>query len=239
MTAVTAHKHIMASINSRFDRDVDTIDANDAEESFVRIEPFSSDNLVSMRSSKRQGNGGTISLHPPCSSPTFDQHTRLPVRNRSRKKRSVSKNGSLKVSAKNVPRKTKLYFADIFTTMIDLHWPWVILIFCGSYVLSWILFGLIWWLLVALRGPSVCVTEVNKEIKLPFYYSDMWPHNLNVIHTCTWYMYLHTYIIKLFKVAYHSIGAQLLNSLKNVPQYFCFFKLNLLFAKSSTTICDT
>ena len=60
MTAVTAHKHIMASINSRFDRDVDTIDANDAEESFVRIEPFSSDNLVSMRSSKRQGNGGTI-----------------------------------------------------------------------------------------------------------------------------------------------------------------------------------
>lgn len=160
---------IMASTNSRFDRDVNTSDVIDAEEAFVRIEPFSSDNLVSMRSSKPQENRATISLHPPCSSPTFDQHTRLPVRNRSRKKRLVSKNGSLKVSAKNVPRKTKLYFADLFTTMIDLHWPWVILIFCGSYVLSWILFGLMWWLLVALRGPSVCVTEVNKD-KISFWF---------------------------------------------------------------------
>lgn len=151
----------MASNNSSFDRDAHTSDANDADESFVRIEPFSSDNLVSMRSSKRQGNRAAISLHPTCSSPTFDQHTRIAARSRSRKKRLVSKNGSLKVSAKNVPRKTKLYFADIFTTMIDLHWPWVILIFCGSYVLSWILFGLIWWLLVAVRGPSVCATEVN------------------------------------------------------------------------------
>jgi len=149
----------MASINTSFDRIVDISEANDAEESFVRIEPFSSDNLVSMRS--RQGNRATISLHPPCSSPTFDQHTRLPARSRFRKKRLVSKNGSLKVSARNVPRKTKLYFADIFTTMIDLHWPWVILIFCGSYVLSWVLFGLIWWFLVAVRGPSVCATEVN------------------------------------------------------------------------------
>jgi len=139
---------------------MDTSDANNVEESFVRIEPFSSDNVVSMRSSRRQGNRAVLSLHTPCASPSFDQHTRLPARSRSRKKRLVSKNGSLKVSARNVPRKTKLYFADIFTTMIDLHWPWVLLIFCGSYVLSWVLFGLIWWLLVAVRGPSVCATEV-------------------------------------------------------------------------------
>lgn len=156
----------MASNNSNFDRSIDTSDANDAEESFVRIEPFSSDNVVSMRSSKLQGNRAVLSLHAPCSSPSFDQHTRLPARSRSRKKRLVTKNGSLKVSARNVPRKTKLYFADIFTTMIDLHWPWVILIFCGSYVLSWVLFGLIWWLLVAVRGPSVCATEVNKKKNL-------------------------------------------------------------------------
>lgn len=151
----------MASDNSSFNRDADTSDANDVDESFVRIEPFSSDNLVSMRSSKRQGNRAAFSLQPPCSSPTFDQHTRFPVRDRPRKKRLVSKYGSLKVSARNVPRKTKLYFADIFTTMIDLRWPWVILIFCGSYVLSWVVFGLFWWLLVAVRGPSVCATEVN------------------------------------------------------------------------------
>ena len=161
----------MASDNSSFNRDADTSDANDVDESFVRIEPFSSDNLVSMRSSKRQGNRAAFSLQPPCSSPTFDQHTRFPVRDHPRKKRLVSKYGSLKVSARNVPRKTKLYFADIFTTMIDLRWPWVILIFCGSYVLSWVVFGLFWWLLVAVRGPSVlCHGGKLKQItsRLPF-----------------------------------------------------------------------
>ena len=152
----------MASDNSSFDRNADTNDANDADKPFVNIEPLSSNNLVSLRSSKRQGNRGAFSLQPPCSSPTFDQHTQLlPVGDRSRKRRLVTKYGSLKVSARNVPKKTKLYFADIFTTMIDLRWPWVSLLFCGSYVASWVVFGLIWWLLVAVRGPSVCATEVN------------------------------------------------------------------------------
>lgn len=149
------------------DQAVDPIDENDTDESFVRIEPFSSTNLVSIRSSKRQTNGSAFSLedHPPCSSPTFDRHTSSEPSS-SRKKRLVSKNGSLKVSARNLPRKTKLYFADLFTTMIDLHWPWVILIFFGSYVLSWLVFALLWWLLVAIRGPSVCVTEVYLQSKL-------------------------------------------------------------------------
>ena len=137
--------------------------SSNTDESFVKIEPFSSSaNLVGIRSSKRHGNRATFSLHSPCSSPTFDQHNRL--LDRSKKNRLVSKYGSLQLSARNVPRKAKLYFADIFTTMIDLHWPGVILIFCASYVISWVVFGLVWWLIVAARGPSVCVTGViNKE----------------------------------------------------------------------------
>ena len=134
-------------------------ESNNTDESFVRIEPFSSTtNLVGLRSSKRHGNRATFSLHAPCSSPTFDQHTRF--MDRSKKHRLVSKYGSLKVEARNVPRKAKLYFADLFTTVIDLHWPGVIFIFCASYVLSWTVFGLLWWLIVAVRGPSVCITGV-------------------------------------------------------------------------------
>lgn len=147
--------------SSNFDRAADTSDASDADDSFVRIEPFSSTNLASIRSSKRQGIRAAYSLYPPCSSPTFDQHTGPTADRRPRKNRLVSKYGSLKVSARNVPSKTKLYFADLFTTMIDLHWPWVIVIFCGSYVFSWVAFGLLWWLLVAVRGPSVCATNVS------------------------------------------------------------------------------
>lgn len=129
------------------------------DESFVRIEPFSSStNLAGKRSSKRHANKATFSMHRPCSSPTFDEHTRLV--DRTKKNRLVGKYGSVKVTARNVPQKAKLYFADIFTTMIDLHWPGVILIFCASYVMSWVVFGLLWWLIAAIRGPSVCITGV-------------------------------------------------------------------------------
>lgn len=152
--------------NSNFRQTTDSIEANETVEPFVRIEPVSSTNLVNMRAQKNQVNRASFSLHPPRSSPTFDEHTRLFLnRSSSRKKRLVGKNGSLKVLARNVPGKTKLYFADLFTTVIDLHWPWVILIFCGSYVLSWLLFALLWWLIIAIRGPSVCVTEVSLRIE--------------------------------------------------------------------------
>lgn len=129
------------SENSNFGQTSGSIEATETDESSVRIEPVSSTNLVSMRTSKNQANRTSFSLHPPRSSPTFDEHTRLFPNRSPSKKRLVGKNGSLKVLARNVPRKTKLYFADLFTTMIDLHWPWVILIFCGSYVLSWLFFS--------------------------------------------------------------------------------------------------
>ena len=79
------------------------------------------------------------------------------------KRRLVNKSGELKVLAKNVPGKTRLYMADLFTTLIDLRWKWVILIFVSSYVFSWTLFGLIWWLIALLRGSSICVAKVCKR----------------------------------------------------------------------------
>ena len=78
--------------------------------------------------------------------------------------RFVNKSGELRVLSKNVPRKMKLYLADLFTTMIDLRWKWVILIFMTSYIFSWTLFGLIWWLIALLRGSSTCVTKVCKIV---------------------------------------------------------------------------
>ena len=86
--------------------------------------------------------------------------TNMPIKGFS-KRRLVKKSGDLKVLAKNVPRKTKLYLADIFTTMIDLRWKWVILIFMTCYIFSWTLFAFIWWLIAILRGSSVCVSKVR------------------------------------------------------------------------------
>jgi len=88
-----------------------------------------------------------------------ENKTQMPTRGFS-KRRLVKKNGELKVLAKNVPGKTRRYLADIFTTMIDLRWKWVMLIFASSYIISWTMFGFIWWLVAILRGSSVCVTKV-------------------------------------------------------------------------------
>lgn len=75
-------------------------------------------------------------------------------------RRLVSKSGEVKVVAKNVPGKTRLYLADIYTTMIDLHWKWVICVFSSSYIISWMSFAIIWWLVVLIRGSSICVSKV-------------------------------------------------------------------------------
>ena len=130
----------------------------------LKIDPSSSSDsgLINEESANYQDKGESFPGFSRTSSSTFDQQQDTPTfaLPRKPKKRLVTKCGSLKVVAKNVPRKTQLYLADIFTTMIDLRWSWVILLFCASYVASWVVFGLLWWSLVAIRGPSVCAVEV-------------------------------------------------------------------------------
>lgn len=135
--------------------------SNSTDKSIQWIEPFSSEHSNNNQSSKRVGSRETFLVHPPCSnsSPTFNQHTQS--FESFRKTRLVTKSGSLNVSARHVPQKTKRYFADLFTTLIDFRWPGVIFVFFASYVISWVLFALIWWSLVAIRGPSVCVSGVH------------------------------------------------------------------------------
>ena len=96
------------------------------------------------------------------------------------KRRLVNKSGELKVLAKNVPGKTRLYLADLFTTLIDLHWKWVILIFVSSYVFSWTLFGFIWWLLAFLRGSSTCVCKVCERFSEYFCFGILFTSALHV-----------------------------------------------------------
>ena len=99
-------------------------------------------------------------------SSTFRGETKSEITEGFKKRRLIKKSGELKVLAKNVPRKARLYLADIFTTMIDLRWKWVILIFVASYVISWTLFGFIWWLIAHLRGSTVCVWKVIISVKV-------------------------------------------------------------------------
>lgn len=101
----------------------------------------------------------TVLMDVPPSSPSFEPNLDQ-LRFLETRKRLLNKKGRLKAVAQKVPEKMKLYLADVFTTMIDLKWRWVALLFCLSYVFSWLFFGTWWWIIVLARSKDVCVTEV-------------------------------------------------------------------------------
>lgn len=78
-----------------------------------------------------------------------------------RKSRLVSKHGGLKVVATEVHSKQSMYANDMFTTMIDAKWHWILLLFVTAYIGSWMIFGSFWFLLDYIYGEDYCVENVN------------------------------------------------------------------------------
>jgi hypothetical protein len=81
---------------------------------------------------------------------------------RTAKKRLVSKDGDIMFEVRNVHERWR-FFVDLFTSLIVLKWRWVLLLFCASYVLSWLIFGCLWALLVVAYGPGYCVDQVGNQ----------------------------------------------------------------------------
>uniref|UniRef100_A0AAV2JAL4 G protein-activated inward rectifier potassium channel 2 n=1 Tax=Knipowitschia caucasica TaxID=637954 RepID=A0AAV2JAL4_KNICA len=65
--------------------------------------------------------------------------------------RYVQKDGKCNVHHGNV-RETYRYLTDIFTTLVDLKWRFNLFIFVLVYTVTWLFFGLMWWLIAYLRG---------------------------------------------------------------------------------------
>ncbi|KAM6452530.1 ATP-sensitive inward rectifier potassium channel 14 isoform 1-T3 [Liasis olivaceus] len=66
--------------------------------------------------------------------------------------RFVRKDGRCNVQFINMSEKGQRYLTDLFTTCVDIRWRWMFVIFCLSFVLSWLLFGFTFWLIAALHG---------------------------------------------------------------------------------------
>ncbi|XP_060623829.2 ATP-sensitive inward rectifier potassium channel 11 [Anolis sagrei] len=77
------------------------------------------------------------------------EHARY--RARERRARFVGKNGSCNVAHKNI-REQGRFLQDVFTTLVDLKWSHTLLIFTLSFLCSWLLFAMIWWLLAFAHG---------------------------------------------------------------------------------------
>ncbi|XP_073945437.1 G protein-activated inward rectifier potassium channel 3-like isoform X4 [Choristoneura fumiferana] len=88
------------------------------------------------------------------------------------RKRVIFKHGDCNVVQWNVAKRRRRYLQDIFTTLVDAQWRWTLLVFALSFILSWLLFALIWWLIIFTHGdlsPPVnntapvtpCLNNVN------------------------------------------------------------------------------
>ncbi|NXM91871.1 KCJ16 protein, partial [Oenanthe oenanthe] len=83
-------------------------------------------------------------------------------------RRFLHKDGSCNVYFKHIFGEWESYVADIFTTLVDIKWRHMFVIFSLSYVLSWLLFGLAFWLIAVQHGDVLggqeltpCVANVH------------------------------------------------------------------------------
>ncbi|XP_047995357.1 uncharacterized protein LOC125233398 isoform X5 [Leguminivora glycinivorella] len=68
------------------------------------------------------------------------------------RKRVIFKHGDCNVVQWNVAKRRRRYLQDIFTTLVDAQWRWTLMVFALSFILSWLLFALIWWLIIFTHG---------------------------------------------------------------------------------------
>ncbi len=66
--------------------------------------------------------------------------------------RLVEKNGEMKISFTNIPKRNQSFLLDIFTTLLDAKWRYMILLICVAFVSSWILFAGFWMILAYIHG---------------------------------------------------------------------------------------
>ena len=132
------HTHISSSINccrilSRVKRAV------------MEIELDSPDSLPKEEKGPRQRNGRAISR-------------------KMKRQRMVNKNGRIRVNYANVPGRGQLYYlSDNFTTLIEARWRYVFLIFSLAFLVSWLVFGSIWWGIYSYRWKQniMCIEKVS------------------------------------------------------------------------------
>uniref|UniRef100_A0AAV2KE80 Inward rectifier potassium channel 16 n=1 Tax=Knipowitschia caucasica TaxID=637954 RepID=A0AAV2KE80_KNICA len=86
------------------------------------------------------------------------------LRNRKKPLRYMQKDGRFPVDIHTSPGGWCPYVTDIFTTLVECRWAWMFLMFSLSYILSWIFFGLCYWLIAHANGD-----EYNEDDDLCVY----------------------------------------------------------------------
>jgi len=101
----------------------------------------------------------------------FDDHIsgNFEKKQMNKMKRVVKKGGSTSVTYKNISKKRRRYFSDLYTTLLDSSWSYCVLMFTASFYLSWLLFAIIYYVISLAHGDfdpnqdpkKVCILHVQ------------------------------------------------------------------------------
>lgn len=80
------------------------------------------------------------------------------IRDRLAKARFIAKSGACNLAHKNI-REQGRFLQDIFTTLVDLKWRHTLVIFTMSFLCSWLLFAIMWWLVAFAHGDIYAYME--------------------------------------------------------------------------------
>ncbi|XP_042884249.1 G protein-activated inward rectifier potassium channel 3-like isoform X1 [Penaeus japonicus] len=86
------------------------------------------------------------------------RHTR--ISSKKFRKRVVQKSGECNVTPSNVAKRRRRYLQDIFTTLVDVQWRWTLLVFAMSFMMSWLVFAVIWYIIAYTHGD---LEEANQS----------------------------------------------------------------------------
>ncbi|KAF0294016.1 ATP-sensitive inward rectifier potassium channel 12 [Amphibalanus amphitrite] len=93
----------------------------------------------------------------------LDNRVRNRMSTRKLRKRVVFKNGDLNVVQGHLSKRRRRYLADIVTTLVDIKWRWTLLVFSLSFLLSWLLFAVLWWLIMVAHGDFEPQNRANPD----------------------------------------------------------------------------
>lgn len=77
------------------------------------------------------------------------------------RKRVILKNGTVNLSKEHVSKRGQRYLQDIFTTLVDIQWRYNLMVFAMGFLLSWLIFSLIWWLICLAHGDFEHIDDEN------------------------------------------------------------------------------
>ncbi|XP_036992512.1 ATP-sensitive inward rectifier potassium channel 8 [Artibeus jamaicensis] len=80
------------------------------------------------------------------------------IRDHLSKARFIAKSGACNLAHKNI-REQGRFLQDIFTTLVDLKWRHTLVIFTMSFLCSWLLFAIMWWLVAFAHGDIYAYME--------------------------------------------------------------------------------